>query len=271
MKESFVIKFLYKTFVGRCLLKILVNPCISRASAGFLASPFSRWLVPVFVRINKIDMRYYQMPEGGYKSFNDFFTRKKKEKYICHNTGELISPCDGLLTVSDIDENNVFHIKHTDYSLSELLCDNSLAKEFTGGTAFIFRLTPAHFHRYTWSVSGCLAESRHIDGVLHSVQPVCHEKEKVFIQNSREYSWIIVPTAGEVIQMEIGALLVGRISNHNAEQGEVVCAGEEKGFFEYGGSSIVVLTNKKNKLSEELSQRERIGTEIPVAIGERLV
>ena len=42
--------------------------------------------------------------------------------------------------------------------------------------------------------------------------------------------------------MEVGALLVGKISNH--KQSTVVTRGEEKGFFEYGGSTIVVLTQK---------------------------
>lgn len=113
MKESLLIKFLYKTVVGRAILKLLVNPSISRASARFLSSSFSKWLVPIFVRRNNIDMTYYQVPEGGYKSFNDFFTRKKEEKYIWYKTGPLVSPCDGLLTVSEINDDSEFYIKHT--------------------------------------------------------------------------------------------------------------------------------------------------------------
>lgn len=270
MNERFVIKFLYKTVVGRTILKILVNPSFSRASARYLSSPFSKWLVPVFVRRNKIDMTYYLVPEGGYDSFNDFFTRKMDEEYIWYKDGELVSPCDGLLTVSVIDDDSVFYIKHTQYSLSELLDSEELAAEYKGGTAYIFRLTPAHYHRYIWASTGYIIHQGHIDGILHSVQPVCHEKTKVFIQNTREYSLIDTPSVGKVIQMEIGALLVGKISNHDLGKRKMVCAGQEKGFFEYGGSSIVLITNSRVELAEELQYRGMIGNEIPVIIGEQL-
>lgn len=271
MKESLVIKFLYKTVVGRAILKLLVNPSISRASARFLSSSFSRWLVPIFVKRNNIDMIYYHVPDGGYKSFNEFFTRKMEEKYIWCKKGELVSPCDGLLTVSEIDEDSVFYIKHTQYSLGELLNSSELASEYSGGTAYIFRLTPAHYHRYIWASTGFLMKKEHIAGILHSVQPVCHERSKVFIQNTREYSLINTHSVGKVIQMEIGALLVGKISNHDLEWNNMVCAGQEKGYFEYGGSSIVLLTSSRAELVEELQCREMYGNEIPVVIGEQLI
>jgi len=271
MNDSLIIIFLYKTVVGRTILKFLVNPNVSRASAWFLSSSFSRWLVPIFVRKNNIDMTYYHMPEGGYKSFNDFFTRRMDEKYIWFKDGELVSPCDGLLTVSDINDDSEFYIKHTQYSLSELLNNEELANEYKGGTAYIFRLTPSHYHRYIWTSTGYIKRREHIDGILHSVQPICHEKSKVFIHNTREYSLINTSSVGNVIQMEIGALLVGKISNHDMKWGNMVCAGQEKGFFEYGGSSIVVLTDKRMDLSEEIKYRYKIGNEIPVVIGEKLI
>lgn len=271
MKESVIIKFLYKTFLGRTILKLLVNPKISRASAKILSSSFSRWLVPVFVHKNNIDMKYYEVPKGGYVSFNDFFTRKMEEKYICYKGGELLSPCDGLLTVSRINEDSVFRIKHTEYSLKELLKSEELAEEYKNGTAYIFRLTPAHYHRYIWSSTGYICDKKRIDGILHSVQPICHELSKVFIQNSREYALIDTSSVGKVIQMEVGALLVGKISNHDLGWSKMVCAGEEKGFFEYGGSSIVILTSTREELAEELQYRTRVGTEIPVLIGEQLI
>jgi len=270
MKESLIIKFLYKTVVGRTILKLLVNPGVSRASAIFFSSSLSKWMVPYFIRKNNINMTYYQVPEGGYKSFNDFFTRKMMEKYIWFKNGDLVSPCDGLLTVSDINEDSEFNIKHTQYSLSELLNSQELANEYKGGTAYIFRLTPDHYHRYIWSSTGLLIQSRHIEGILHSVQPVCHEKSKVFIQNTREYALIDTPALGRVIQMEIGALLVGKITNHDFEYNNMVCAGQEKGYFEYGGSSIVLITGSRAELSEDLQIREMLGTEIPVVIGEQL-
>ena len=270
MKDGIIIKFLYDTILGRIILKLIINPGVSKVSARFLSSPFSRWMIPVFIRQNHIDMKYYKIPKGGYLSFNDFFTRKKKEKYISFKRGGMISPCDGLLTVSEINEDAIFNIKHTRYSIKELLNSEEMAREYQGGTVFIFSLTPAHYHRYIWAVTGVIFDKKSIGGVLHSVRPICHEKTKVYIQNTREYSVINNPSFGNVIQMEIGALLVGKISNHGCEKGQIIYAGDEKGFFEYGGSSILIITKLKTELSEEIRHRALVGTELPVFVGEPL-
>ena len=45
--------------------------------------------------------------------------------------------------------------------------------------------------------------------------------------------------------MEVGALMVGKITNHKlTRQTRQVVAGQEKGYFEFGGSTIVVLLQK---------------------------
>ena len=76
----------------------------------------------------------------------------------------------------------------------------------------------------------------------HTVNPIANDYLPIYKENTREYTVIHSKEFGDVLQMEVGALLVGKISNH--KQSTVVTRGEEKGFFEYGGSTIVVLTQK---------------------------
>ena len=268
MSESLVIDFLYKTRFGRFMLKGLVNPAVSKLAAGFLSLGASRCIIPAFIRQNGIDMEKYIVPEGGYKSFNDFFSRRIKPNRRVIGQGEIICPCDGLLTVSRIGEDSVFLIKNTAYSIKSLLRNESAEKYYIGGTALIFRLTPAHYHRYVFCTSGKAWAFHRIDGKLHSVKPVCHENLPVFIENSREYTVIDNTTLGKVVQMEVGALLVGKISNTPFPKGRYIHTGEEKGFFEYGGSSIVVLTKNRIELNETLSLRAKLQGEIPVKLGE---
>lgn len=271
MRESILIRFLYNTVLGRQLLKLLVHPSVSRASAKLLSSKSSRLLVPIFINKNCIDIKKYNVPEGGYTSFNEFFTRTLKEDhYYEADGGTIISPCEGLLTISAIDKNSSFDIKHTVYNIGELLDDDEYANYYQGGTAFIFRLTPAHYHRYIWSATGLVDEKRSIEGVLHSVRPICHKNTKVFIQNTRDYTVVNNSIMGKILQMEIGALLVGRISNYDININQMILAGQEKGYFEYGGSSIVVLTKDTITLSDEIRNRARQGDEIPVHIGEKI-
>ena len=67
-------------------------------------------------------------------------------------------------------------------------------------------------------------------------------------------------------------MLVGKISNHPLSVLPAeVSAGTEKGFFEYGGSTIIVLTKKRITLSPDIAMREKDGDEIPVKIGEALI
>lgn len=106
----------------------------------------------------------------------------------------------------------------------------------------IFRLTPQHYHRYCYVCDGMKVISKRIEGKLHCVRPVAYTTAPVFVENSREYTEIESSYWGRVIQMEIGALLVGKIHNHTS--GSKVIKGQEKGYFEFGGSTIVILIEK---------------------------
>ena len=58
-----------------------------------------------------------------------------------------------------------------------------------------------------------------IPGRLHCVRPIACTFVPVFTENSREYTVISSPQFGQVVQMEIGALLVGKIHNYCREDG----------------------------------------------------
>ncbi|MCR4792949.1 MAG: phosphatidylserine decarboxylase [Lachnospiraceae bacterium] len=272
-KESLSVLFLYKTVPGRVILKALVRPGISKTAALLLSSPMSALFVPGFIRRNHIEQKYYEMPAGGYGSFNEFFTRKLKPEYEPQIQSGLVSPCDGLLTVFNIDERSVFDIKNSQYSLQSLLRDSKLSERFSGGTALVFRLTPSHYHRYCYPASGKTYAPRRIGGELHCVRPVALESVKVFTRNSREYTLIRSGEYGNIIQMEVGAMLVGKISNHRRTKGTsfYVECGEEKGYFEYGGSTIILLFEKRFTLCRDIAERERTHGEIPVKMGESLI
>ncbi|MBP5554955.1 MAG: phosphatidylserine decarboxylase [Lachnospiraceae bacterium] len=270
-EESLSILFLYRTVPGRMLLKLLVNPGVSKAAAHVMSSSVSKLFIPAFVRKNHIDMNKYEEPSGGYRSFNDFFTRKQKPEYVRKYEGGVISPCDGLLTVFDINDDSVFEIKNSKYSVRGLLRDKKLSGRFAGGTACIFRLTPSHYHRYCYPTDGKVYADRRINGELHCVRPVALETFKVFTQNSREYSILKSDEYGSIIQMEVGAMLVGKITNrHSAEKSYNVSGGEEKGYFEYGGSTIILLFENRIELCDDIMNREPVNGEIPVKIGEKL-
>ena len=237
-----LLSFLYTNIFGRMLLKPLIQPQVSKLAGRYLSSAHSKWLISKFIERNEIDMDIYE--ECDYSSFNDFFTRKIKPdcRPVPEDLDVLISPCDCLATVYPIQENTTFSIKNTEYTLRSLLRSPRLAKRFRGGYAYVLRLTVEDYHRYLYSVSGKQSKNYHIDGTFHTVNPIANDYLPIYKENTRKYTVIHSKEFGDVLQMEVGALLVGKISNH--KQSTVVTRGEEKGFFEYGGSTIVVLTQK---------------------------
>ena len=75
------------------------------------------------------------------------------------------------------------------------------------------------------------------------------------------------PAFGTVVQMEVGALLVGKI--HNFRSNSRVFQGQEKGYFEFGGSTILVLVKKNRlELSEDVVKQTRNGKEMRICLGE---
>ena len=64
-------------------------------------------------------------------------------------------------------------------------------------------------------------------------------------------------------------MLVGRIVNHH--DACTVTRGDEKGFFQYGGSTVIVLVEKDRiTVREDLLAHSTNGTETPVKLGEVL-
>ncbi len=244
-----LLEYLYTNIAGRMLLKPLVQPQISKLAGRYLSSSQSVGLIEQFIKKNNIDMSSYM--ERDYTSFNDFFTRKikKGKRPLPDDNNILISPCDCKATVYKIQENTTFSIKSTEYTLRSLLRSPRLAKRFRGGYAFLLRLTVDDYHRYVYAASGKQSKNYHIDGSFHTVNPIANDYLPIYKENTREYTVIHTKEFGDIVQMEVGALLVGKISNHT--QSGFVMRGEEKGYFEYGGSTILVLTAKNTVTPRE--------------------
>lgn len=270
--DSLTLRFLYRTAPGRVLLKLLIQPKVSEAAGRYLSSRASKWLVPYYIRKHDIDMKGVEIPQRGFASFNDFFTRKRTTDDFGKADEYLVSPCDGWLSAVRIRKTTALMIKATRFSLRDLLGDAKLAEQFRDGEALIFRLTPADYHRYCYAADGQILSEKKIDGKLHCVRPIALRGIPVFAQNSREYQVIRTERFGTMVQMEIGALLVGKIKNHDRIQKlNNVQSGEEKGYFEFGGSTIVLLFQKDAiRLCESRENRENTYGERKVRSGERI-
>ncbi|MBO5104395.1 MAG: phosphatidylserine decarboxylase [Ruminococcus sp.] len=268
-KQNEVLKKLYNTVSGRMVLKVLTAPFVSRTVGKYMDSPLSKPLIKPFIKNNGIDTSQYIMK--NFSSYNDFFTRKVKpeKRPVDYNSRHLISPCDSKVTAYKIKRNSIFKIKNSLYRVSDMLKNEFLARRYDGGYCLIYRLEVDDYHRYCYIDDGIKTNNVFIYGELHTVNPVALKKYNVYKRNSREYTIMHTDNFGDVVQLEVGAMMVGKICNHHGEYSFM--KGEEKGMFMFGGSTIVQLFEKDRiRPDSDILRNTRDGFETVVHYGEKI-
>ena len=121
------------------------------------------------------------------------------------------------------------------------------------------------YHHYIFPDDGKILDTKYIDGRLHTVQPIAFKKYKVFHENSREITFLNCDNLGDICYIEVGALLIGKIVNINKTEFK---KGEEKGHFEPGGSTVIMLINKDIEINEKILENSKKGIETIVKMGQ---
>lgn len=260
------LRFLYGTKLGRVLLvTVVARPYFSKLVGFYKKSGLSRKDIVPFIEKYKIDTKDYNLEKM--KSFNDFFVRKRNVSTKNLQKGELLAIADAKLLVYDITEDLRLDVKQSSYTVEEILGNKKLAKEFCGGKCLVYRLTVDDYHRYHFLDRGVIKKHYKIKGELHTVRPVA-SKYRVYSRNCREITVMKTDSFGEVVQVEVGATLVGCIKNHN--DGCVFEKLQEKGHFQYGGSTILLFMKNNVILDKDIVSLSKRNIEVKVRIGEKI-
>ena len=269
------IKWIYESPIGKNLLELFVKKQLfSKLYGLYCDSKFSRKKISNFIDNFDIDMNIANNTIDDFKNFNDFFIRTLKEnsRPIDLNKTSLISPGDGrLFAYENISIDKLIQVKNIHYSLSELICDNSLAKDFEGGTCLVLRLCPTDYHRFHFIDNGIPLENNIIKGNYYSVNPVALERiPKLYCQNKREWSIFKSDNFGDIIHIEVGATCVGTIIQSYKPLSKVN-KGDEKGYFKFGGSTTILLFKKNTvKIDSDIVTQTKLGYECKVLMGEKI-
>ena len=134
----------------------------------------------------------------------------------------------------------------------------------------ILRLTVDDYHHYCYVADGEKSPEVKIPGVFHTVNPVANDVCQIYHENTREYCLLKTEQFGTITMMEVGAMMVGKITNLQPGACEVK-KGEEKGYFEFGGSTIVLLLQHgRVRMDSDLIENSENGYETIVRMGERI-
>ncbi|MBQ2693648.1 MAG: phosphatidylserine decarboxylase [Clostridia bacterium] len=279
--------FLYGNVFGRILLKyVAAAPWFSRWRGGRRDRPESKDDILPFLEENRIDLSDGGFGPGwqadGFDTFNEFFTRQRdygayyaalREHGLladpASERAEFPAVADARLSVWPVGPGLAVPVKQSVYTLSELLGDRSHdldLKSFEGGHCLVFRLGVDDYHRYVFPDSGRLVRRYFIPGELHTVRPVS-ERYRVYARNARSVSILDTDHFGPLLTVEVGAMLVGHIVEHPLPT-IAFDALQEKGYFEFGGSTVLLVTGPNVTIDTDLLEASARGDEVKVRLGE---
>ena len=269
------LKLIYDNPFGKLLLWAAVKKSwFSRWYGWRMSQPASKARIRPFIRKYKLDEEEFDSDPEGFRSFNEFFSRKLKPdaRPIEQENAVAVFPADGRhLGVQHLSANLGFYVKGQKFDLPKLFQSEELAGRFRKGSLIISRLCPVDYHRFHAPVSGKISEARLINGSLFSVNPIALRKRlSVFWENKRYLCMIDSDYHGKVAQFIVGATCVGS-ATFTFSQNQRVNKGEELGYFSFGGSSVLTLFEKDRlRISEDVQQHSQANIETYAKMGEEM-
>lgn len=269
------IEWTYESLLGKNLTEIfLKKKFFSKLYGLYCDTKLSSKKINTFIKDYDIDMNLSLKKFNEFDSFNDFFSRKLDPKVnkIKFDSNSLISPGDGRITCyTDISLDNIVQIKNITYSLKNLINDDDIANKYESGVCLILRLAPTDYHRFHFIDSGVPSNYHFINGFYYSVNPVALKNiPNLFCENKREWTLFKSDNFDEVLIIEVGATCVGSIIQ-TYEPNIKVNKGDEKGYFKFGGSTIILFFKKDTvNIDEDILQQSSLGFESKVSFGEKI-
>lgn len=220
----------------------------SRCLGWFCDRPLSRRRIAATVAELDIDLEEADVPPGGFRTFNQFFARRLKpgRRPFDPSPAALVSPADGRILAwpDDAAGGLAVPVKGLQLTVASLLQPppawTDRVAALAGGAVVVCRLCPADYHRYHFPAGGRRLGGWRLAGRYDSVNPLpLRLGVPVFAENVRQISLLELSGFGLCAFVEVGAFGVGRMVD--THRGDPFVKMEEKGFFEFGGSTIVLL------------------------------
>lgn len=269
------VRWMYQSKMGRTLTNLLVKAPLSVIYGAIQSSAWSKSKVDPFIKDFNIAIDDY-LPEEGreevdpYSSFNAFFIRRFKEGKRPFTSTKSVMPAFSearYFGYESINDNDTIPVKGKYLNAKELLGNEKWTSTFQDGPLLLARLCPVDYHRFHFPDNGKVVDYYKVGGEYHSVNPIAlKEKADIFSTNIREVTILETENFGKLAYVEVGAICVGKIVQSTDLTD--FNRGDEKGFFLFGGSTVIVIGEKgKWKPCEEILQYTPQGIETYVKLG----
>lgn len=247
--------------------------------------PWKNRLIATVVRNYRVDMSEAKQPDPfAYATFNAFFTRALKPgaRPLPTDAGAIVCPADGRISQSGrIRDGRILQAKGQDFSVAELLGDDSHAADYANGWFLTVYLSPRDYHRVHAPLSGVLQQTVHVPGRLFSVAPFAVEGvPRLFARNERlvchfdgEHGPFVLAMVGAMLVSGIETVWNGveippyarTISCRDWKHSHIqLQRGEELGRFNMGSTVIMLLPESGGHFDPQLA------AQAPVRMGQAI-
>ena len=268
---EFLTRLYGSNWLSRILRMVISEVPLFSKFFGYLQKrPASAVRIQPFIEKYGVDVSEFL--DRDFPSFNDFFIRKLRPECrpICAKGAVL--PADArYLVYPDVSQCPSLVVKGKNHSLATLLQNRALARRYADGSAVIARLCPFDYHRFHFPCEGIAEKAQFVEGRLYSVNPLAlRVRPSILSENRRMITEIDSEEFGTVLYVEVGATFVGSI-HQTYLAGAKVKKGEEKGYFSFGGSCLVLFFEKRRiQFDEDLVANSARGLETYARMGESL-
>lgn len=270
------VKWLYESASGKIFGPLVVAPLTSKLYGWLQGTAWSAGKVNPFIKNFdiKIDDFILQQPNSSvpYKSFNDFFIRPFKEgkrPFVKANQMGAFAEAR-YYGYEALGDQETIPVKGNFLSGPAVIASEKWGSTFKDGPCLLARLCPVDYHRYHYPDNGRVLDHYRIKGQLHSVNPLAlQKKEDIFIRNERVVTILETEHFGKLAYVEVGAVCVGKIVQSGSL--ENFNRGEEKGYFLFGGSTVIVFGEQGRwKPSKDILEATKSGHEVYVHLGDEV-
>ena len=259
--------------MAKILTPLICRAPLSKAYGAIQNTPRSKNKIAPFIREFSIPMDEFLPESGEYKNFNEFFIRKFRtgKRPITSNLSEMAAFAEArYYGYQSVDAEQKIPIKGKFLSADGLLENSKWSATFRDGPLLLARLCPVDYHRFHYPDAGKIVEDYRVHGLFHSVNPLALKANpEIFIQNERHVTILDTVNFGKLAYIEVGAICVGKIiQSKTLHAGMTFSKGEEKGYFLFGGSTVIVLGEKGKWVpSADIIQNTQAGIETYLHLG----
>ena len=245
----------------RVLPRMRLSRALGALTSARVPQPLLNAAIEAFVRAYDVDLGEVEMPVDGFRTFDEFFTRRLQEgaRPVDPDSSVLVSPADGRLEdLGGITASGELTVKGQPYTAADLLGDAEDARFYEGGSYFIVYLSPRDYHRVHAPTCGNVQYVRYVPGTLFPVNRIGTDHiPQLFARNERLAIVQESAVHGRVTTIMVGAIGVGRIGlsfdevetnrgdspgvRRYAEGAVVRDRGDELGVFHMGSTAIVMV------------------------------